>query len=57
MVLVWARIGLIIINATYGPSRFSLDYYIERAFPGWARLAEFGTSIRGRTVPKAAVPA
>jgi uncharacterized membrane protein YphA (DoxX/SURF4 family) len=36
-----AFLGLIVINAMYGPSRFSLDYYIERRFPGWARVAEF----------------
>jgi uncharacterized membrane protein YphA (DoxX/SURF4 family) len=37
-----AFLGLILINATYGPSRFSLDYYIERRFPRWAKVAEFG---------------
>jgi uncharacterized membrane protein YphA (DoxX/SURF4 family) len=37
-----AFLGLILINATYGPSRYSLDFYIERRFPQWARLAEFG---------------
>jgi uncharacterized membrane protein YphA (DoxX/SURF4 family) len=37
-----AFLGLILINATYGPSRYSLDYFIERRFPRWARLAEFG---------------
>jgi len=37
-----AFLGLILINATYGPSRASLDYYIERRFPKWARIAEFG---------------
>jgi uncharacterized membrane protein YphA (DoxX/SURF4 family) len=36
-----AFLGLIVINAMYGPSRYSLDYYIERRFPGWARVAEF----------------
>jgi nitrite reductase (NO-forming) len=36
-----AFLGLILINATYGPSRYSLDYYIERHFPRWARIAEF----------------
>jgi uncharacterized membrane protein YphA (DoxX/SURF4 family) len=40
-----AFLGLIVISATYGPSRFSLDYYIERRFPGWARLAEFNTAV------------
>lgn len=37
-----ALLGLIVINATYGPSRWSLDHLIERVFPGWARIAEFG---------------
>ncbi len=40
-----AFLGLIVINATYGPSRFSLDYYIERRFPRWARWAEFGRPV------------
>lgn len=39
-----AFLGLIVINATYGPSRWSLDYWIERRLPAWARLAEFGAS-------------
>ncbi|MCI4364487.1 MAG: DoxX family protein [Thermoplasmata archaeon] len=34
-------LALILINATYGPSRWSLDYLIERRFPAWARIAEF----------------
>jgi uncharacterized membrane protein YphA (DoxX/SURF4 family) len=38
-----AFLGLIVINAMYGPSRFSLDFYIERKFPRWAKLAEFGS--------------
>ena len=33
---------LIIINTTEGPSRYSLDYYIERRFKWWRKLAEFG---------------
>lgn len=36
-----AFLGLIVINATYGSSRISVDHYIERRFPGWARIAEF----------------
>jgi len=39
-----AFLGLIVINATYGPSRWSLDYWIERHFPAWARIAEFGAA-------------
>ena len=45
-----AFLGLIVINATYGPSRWSLDYLIERRFPSWARLAEFGSG-RAGTAP------
>ncbi|HEV2166302.1 MAG TPA: DoxX family membrane protein [Thermoplasmata archaeon] len=37
-----AFLGLILVNATYGPSRYSLDYLIERRFPAWAKVAEFG---------------
>ena len=36
-----ALLGLIVINATYGPSRWSIDSVIERRFPSWARIAEF----------------
>lgn len=31
---------LLIINAAFGQSKFSLDAIIERRFPFWARLAE-----------------
>lgn len=36
-----AFLGLILINTAYGPSRYSLDFYIERRFPRWASIAEF----------------
>jgi|SRR5271157_272706 len=52
----FALYGLVLINAAHGVSRYSVDYYIERRFPGWARLAEFGVPIIGpmkKTVPKA----
>ncbi len=42
---------LIVINATYGTSRWSLDYHIEKRWPAWAALAEF------RRGPSAAQPA
>ncbi len=35
-----AFLFLMIINATYGPSRYSLDRSIERRWPTWTRLAE-----------------
>ncbi len=37
-----AFLGLILVNATYGPSRYSLDYFIERHFKSWTKIAEFG---------------
>jgi len=43
----FAMFGLILINAAHGVSRYSVDYYIERRFPAWARVAEFGTPIFG----------
>jgi len=43
----FALYGLLLINAAHGVSRYSVDYYIERRFPSWARLAEFGTPIFG----------
>lgn len=47
----FALFGLILINAAQGPSRYSVDYYIERRFPEWARVAEFGTPIFGKGKP------
>jgi uncharacterized membrane protein YphA (DoxX/SURF4 family) len=35
-------LSLIIINAMSGTSKYSLDYLIERNFPSWKRVAEFG---------------
>ncbi len=32
---------LIVINSAYGPSRWSLDFLIERRWPAWSRVAEF----------------
>jgi nitrite reductase (NO-forming) len=31
---------LLVVNATYGPSRLSLDFLIEARWPWWKRLAE-----------------
>lgn len=33
-------LSLLIINGAYGPSRWSLDYHIERFWPKWALIAE-----------------
>ena len=49
----FALYGLVLINAASGVSRYSLDYYIEQRFPGWARVAEFGTPIFGPIKPAA----
>ena len=37
-----ALFGLVVINAAFGTSRWSLDSVIEHRFPRWAVLAEFG---------------
>lgn len=42
-----AFLGLILINATYGPSRYSLDYLLEKRWPLWHRVAEFRMGGRG----------
>ncbi|MCI4368259.1 MAG: DoxX family protein [Thermoplasmata archaeon] len=36
--------SIIVINAMAGPSRWSLDYYIEKRVRWWAYFAEFGVS-------------
>ena len=46
-----AFLGLIVINATYGTSRWSLDGLIEKRIPGWARIAEFSGGGPGTTGP------
>jgi nitrite reductase (NO-forming) len=46
---------LIVINATYGSSRWSLDYFIERRFPRWSVLAEFGSGAQRPVAPAAGV--
>jgi uncharacterized membrane protein YphA (DoxX/SURF4 family) len=35
-------LSLIIINTISGPSKYSLDFLLERKFPFWKRVAEFG---------------
>jgi uncharacterized membrane protein YphA (DoxX/SURF4 family) len=42
-------LGLIVMNAAFGPSRASVDHLIERRFPGWWRIAEFGTAPSSRS--------
>ncbi len=49
-----AFVGLIALDSAFRSSRYSLDYYIERRFPSWARIAEFGTPLWGPMRPAAA---
>src|SRR4029077_5812699 len=35
-------LSLIIINTISGPSKYSLDFFLERKYPSWKRVAEFG---------------
>ncbi len=35
-----AFLMLMVLNAAFGPNRFSLDAFIERRWPRWARIAE-----------------
>ena len=49
IIYAFAFLFLLILNAAFGPSRWSLDATIERRWPAWRRLAE----LRGepRTLP------
>ncbi len=47
---------LLVINAAYGPSRWSLDALLERRWPVWARLAETDVPFMG-PLPLASAPA
>lgn len=48
--IVYALVFLLfmVMNATYGASRYSLDVLLERRWPGWARVAEFRGAQRGK---------
>lgn len=35
---------LLVINATFGPSRHSLDFLVERKWPRWKKIAEIKSS-------------
>lgn len=41
LIYVVVFIALIAINYRSGASPYSLDFYLERAWPGWARIAEW----------------
>jgi nitrite reductase (NO-forming) len=49
-----ALVGLMTISAAVGPNPYTLDYYLERRFPVWARIAEVGTPLWGPMRPVAA---
>ena len=50
-------LSLLIINGAYGPSRLSLDYYIEQYWPKWAIIAEVKMEpAEGARVPPAGPP-
>ncbi|MHB8586526.1 MAG: hypothetical protein ACYDDF_11930 [Thermoplasmatota archaeon] len=40
IIYAFTFVFLLILNATYGPSRWSLDALIESRWPGWAKIAE-----------------
>lgn len=40
-------VTLMLINAGYGPSRYSIDYLIEKRLSWWYKIAEFGGRQRG----------
>ncbi len=40
-------IGLMILDASFGRARYSLDALLERRFPAWARVAEIKGFYRG----------
>jgi len=50
-------VSLMLINATFGPSKWSLDYWIEKRFPRWAAIAEFQPTPRKVKETPPAVPA
>lgn len=43
-------IALIVINSRSGPSPYSLDFYIEKAWPGWRSISEWRSDILPATV-------
>lgn len=40
IVYALASLLFLVMNATFGPSRYSLDLQIEKRFPGWKKIAE-----------------
>lgn len=40
VIYVLVFLFLILVNGAFGPSRYSLDFYIEKKFKAWKRIAE-----------------
>ncbi len=40
VIYAFAFLLFMVLNATYGPSRYSLDRLLERHWPAWSRIAE-----------------
>ena len=45
IVYVLVFIALMVINSRSGPSPYSLDFYIEKAWPAWRRVSELRSDI------------
>ncbi|HLI17456.1 MAG TPA: multicopper oxidase domain-containing protein [Rhodanobacteraceae bacterium] len=50
IVYVLVFIALLVINSRSGPSPYSLDFYIEQAWPYWRRISEWRSDTVQRTV-------
>jgi nitrite reductase (NO-forming) len=46
IVYVLVFIALMVINSRSGPSPYSLDFYIERVWPGWRRVSEWNQDVQ-----------
>lgn len=44
IVYALASILFLIVSAVFGPSRYSIDFQIEKRFPGWKKIAEIKTA-------------
>ena len=44
IIYAFVFILLMVVNATFGPSRFSMDYLLEGRFPAWKKVAEIRSS-------------
>jgi nitrite reductase (NO-forming) len=57
LVYVLVFVALIIFDRMQGPTPYSVDYYLERRFPGWRRVAEWAPPrLLERTPPRLSWP-